>query len=57
MRDRDTQLDEAINETAAIVGDGLVRLLFPESANFSVDSSETESPHVNACPYRKPRTE
>jgi hypothetical protein len=48
MRDRDAKLDEAIHETAAILGDVLVRLLFPESPLFSVDSPETESPHVNA---------
>lgn len=48
MRDRDAALDQAIREAAAILGDALVRLLFPESPHFSVDSSETESPHVNA---------
>lgn len=48
MRDRDAKLDEAIHEAAAILGDALDRLLFPESADFPVDSLETESPHVNA---------
>jgi len=35
-------------EVAAILGDALVRLLFPESADFAVDLPETESPHVTA---------
>ena len=46
MRDRDAALDQAIREAAAILGDALVRLLFPESVNFPVDLPETESPHV-----------
>ena len=48
MHDRDAALDQAIREVAAILGDALVRLLFPESANFSVDLPETETPHVTA---------
>jgi hypothetical protein len=48
MRDRDPALDQAIREAAAILGDALVRLLFPESADFRVDLPETESPHVTA---------
>ena len=41
MRDRDAALDSAIREVAAILGDALVRLLFPESADFPVDFPET----------------
>ncbi|MEK7996966.1 MAG: hypothetical protein AAB403_24455 [Planctomycetota bacterium] len=48
MRDRDATLDQAIREAAAVLGDALVRLLFPESANRPVDLPETESPHVTA---------
>ena len=48
MRDRDAALDQAVHEAAAILGDALVRMLFPESANFPVDLLETESPHVTA---------
>ncbi len=48
MLDRDAALDAAISETAAILGDALVRLLFPEPASPQVDFPETESPHVNA---------
>jgi hypothetical protein len=48
MRDRDAALDQAIREVAAILGDALVHLLFPESADFPVDLQETESPHVTA---------
>jgi len=44
MRDHDAALDEAIREVAAILGDALVRLLFPTP----VDFPETESPHVSA---------
>jgi len=46
MRDHDATLDQAIHEAAAILGDALVRLLFPESASLPVDLPETESPHV-----------
>ncbi len=46
MRERDAALDHAIAEAAAILGDVLVRLLFPESVNLPVDFPETESPHV-----------
>lgn len=46
MRDRDATLDTAIREAAAILGDALVRLHFPESASLPVDLPETESPHV-----------
>jgi hypothetical protein len=48
MRERDTALDQAIREAAAILGDALVRLLFPNPANRQVDFSEIESPHVTA---------
>ena len=48
MRDRDAALDQAIHEVSALFGDALVRLLFPESADFPVDLPETESPHVTA---------
>ncbi|HOQ47584.1 MAG TPA: hypothetical protein PLA43_19765 [Bryobacteraceae bacterium] len=44
MRERDAALDKAIREVAAILGDALVRLLFPTP----VDFPETESPHVTA---------
>ena len=46
MRDHDAALDQAICEAAAILGDALVRLLLPESANRQVDLPEAESPHV-----------
>lgn len=46
MRDRDAVLDQAIREVAAVLGDALVRLLFPDPANRQVDFPETESPHV-----------
>ena len=42
MRERDAALDQAIREAAAILGDALVRLIFPKP----VDFPETESPHV-----------
>ena len=48
MRDRDAALDGAIHEVAAILGDALVRLLFPVPAGQQVDLLETESPHVTA---------
>ncbi|MBI5083805.1 MAG: hypothetical protein HZB13_04310 [Acidobacteria bacterium] len=48
MRERDTALDQAIREIAAILGDALVRLLFPGPATRQVDFPETESPHVTA---------
>ncbi len=48
MPDRDAALDQAIRETAPILADALLRLLFPESAPRQVDSPETESPHVTA---------
>ena len=48
MRDRDAALDSAIPEVAAILGDALVRLLFPDPARHKVDLPETESPHVTA---------
>jgi hypothetical protein len=44
MRDHDAGLDQAIKEVAPILGDALVRLLFPTP----VDFPETESPHVTA---------
>jgi hypothetical protein len=48
MRERDAALDHAINEVAAILGDALVRLLFPDPASQPVDLPEIESPHVTA---------
>ena len=48
MRDHDAALDKAIPEVAAVLGDALVRLLFPKPASPQVDFSETESPHVTA---------
>jgi hypothetical protein len=48
MRDHDTALDHAIREVAAILGDALVRMTFPPPSTCPVDSSETESLHVNA---------
>lgn len=48
MRDRDAVLDKAIDEVAAILGDALVRLLFPNPSVRQVDFPETESPHVTA---------
>jgi hypothetical protein len=48
MRDRDVVLDQAVHEIAVILGDALVRLLFPDPAIRQVDFSETESPHVTA---------
>jgi len=44
MHDQDAVLDQAISEVAAILGDALLRLLFPTP----VDFPETESPHVSA---------
>ena len=43
MRDRDAALDSTIHEVAAILGDALVRLLFPDPASHEVDLLETES--------------
>jgi hypothetical protein len=48
MRDRDAVLDSAIPQVAAILGEALVRLLFPDPVGPRVDSPETESPHVTA---------
>jgi hypothetical protein len=48
MRDRDAVLDQAVHEIAAILGDALVRLLFPAPASPQVDLPEIESPHVTA---------
>ena len=48
MRDRDAALDTAITEVAVILGDALVRLLFPDPDSRQVDLPETESPHVIA---------
>ena len=48
IRERDAALDQAIREVASILGDALVRLLFPNPANRQVDFPETESPHVTA---------
>ncbi len=46
MHERDAPLDQAIREVAAILGDALVRLLFPTPLDGQVDFPETESPHV-----------
>lgn len=48
MRVRDAELDKAIPEVADFLGDALVRLLFPDPANRSVDFEETESPDGTA---------
>ncbi len=48
MRDRDAALDQAIREVAAILGDALVRLVFPDPRAGQVDFPETESPHGTA---------
>ncbi len=48
MRVRDAELDEAIAEVADLLGDALVRLLFPDPAIHSVDFQETESPDGTA---------
>jgi hypothetical protein len=44
MRDHDAALDQAIHEVAAILGDALVRLIFPTPRVGEVDFPETESP-------------
>ena len=51
MRDRDAALDRAIREVAAILGNALVRLLYPESATFAATCAD--HPY---CGYRKLRT-
>jgi hypothetical protein len=48
MRDHDAALNRAIREVAAILGDALVRLVFPTPPVGQVDFPETESPHVTA---------
>ncbi len=48
MRDHDAALDHAIRDVAAILGDALVRLIFPTPLARQVDFPETESPHVTA---------
>ncbi len=48
MRERDAALDQAVNEVAAVLGDALVRLIFPTPPVGKVDFPETESPHVTA---------
>jgi hypothetical protein len=48
MRDREPALEQTIVEVAAILGDALVRLLFTDPVNRSVDFQETESRHVTA---------
>ncbi len=48
MRERDAALNQAIREVAAILGDALVRLIFPTPPVGEVDFPETESPHVTA---------
>ncbi len=48
MRERDAALDQAIREVAAILGDTLVRLIFPTPLIGQVDFPETESPHGTA---------
>jgi hypothetical protein len=46
MPDHDAALDEAIRDAGAILGEVLARIIFPDPPTFSVDSAETESPHV-----------
>lgn len=48
MRERDAALVQAIHEVAAILGDALVRLIFPEILVSPVDFVETESPDGTA---------
>ncbi|MCZ2156995.1 MAG: hypothetical protein LC114_24385 [Bryobacterales bacterium] len=48
MRDRDAVLDQAIHGIAVILGDALVRLLFPAPASPQVDLPEIQSPHATA---------
>jgi hypothetical protein len=48
MRARDAVLDQAIATVAAILGEALVRLLFPNPASPAVDLSETKRAHVSA---------
>ncbi len=48
MRERDAALEQAVAEVAAILGDALVRLIFPNPPVQQVDFPETESPHVTA---------
>jgi len=48
MRERDAALEQAVAEVAAILGDALVRLIFPTPPVGHVDFPETESPHVTA---------
>ena len=45
MHDRDPALQAAIHQGAIILGNVLVRLLFPDALS-PVDLSETESAHV-----------
>jgi hypothetical protein len=42
MRERDAALDKAIPEVAAILGDALVRLIFPAPLVRQVDFPKTE---------------
>ena len=48
MRERDSALENAIGEVAAILGDALVRLIVPELFLSPVDFAETESPDGTA---------
>ncbi len=48
MCERDAALDQAVREVAAILGDALVRFIFPTPPVGQVDFQETESPHVTA---------
>ncbi|MCC6362971.1 MAG: hypothetical protein IT165_05570 [Bryobacterales bacterium] len=48
MRDHDAALENAIREVAAVLGDALVRLLFPDPPVRQVDFTETESPDGTA---------
>ena len=48
MRERDAALEQAVNEVAAILGDALVRLIFPTPEVGQVDFPETESLHGTA---------
>jgi hypothetical protein len=48
MRERDAALDQTIATVAAILGEALLRLLFPNPASPAVDLSETKRPHLGA---------
>lgn len=48
MRERDAALENGIHEVAAVLGDALVRLIFPDLFLSPVDFAETESPDGTA---------